>query len=131
MDRKTYILQRNDKPKPLFVSAEIHHAIKMIAKDMGCSMSEVTYRLIVRGIQWYMERIRHVEGEERYHLWSRDPGKEREQDLRMRRTSPPSRRSPSPPRNTRQRPLPNQPLAKRPSIPAGYVPGNLDDVQTL
>jgi hypothetical protein len=47
MDRKTYILQRKDKPKPLFVSAQIHHAIKIIAKDMDCSMSEVNYRLIV------------------------------------------------------------------------------------
>ena len=96
MDRK-YRIEANDPVNTLKVTPEMHHALKTISRELRCSMQEVTYRFLLRGLAWYVFVVKPKTGEARTAAWWSTPAREYEQrkraayERKQRRTRQPFR----------------------------------------
>ena len=116
---KKYRFTATEPYKLLRIAPELHHALELVAQDMNCTMQEVTFRLLIQGLAWYLIDVKSKTGEAKTAEWAKDPGAERNQSKRIlpRRLPQPYRRSSHPVNMDAQ--------ARAKPIPDGYVPGDL------
>ena len=125
MDVKKYRFSRAEREKAVHISRNLHNAIRVIANEMECSIQEATYRLVVRGMQWYMLNVKPKAEAERDAEWVRSPGADLNPNDGRKRYSGSRRFTKFPPINTQQPPLVNNSPKETPSIPDDWFPGDL------
>ena len=126
---KKYRLKATDSYKLIRICPEIHHGLEIIAKDMNCTLQEASYRLLIRGMEWYLIRVKTKTGEAKVAEWVREPGEsafQNERDMRnySLKRRPVINRRRSQPGNVINR-NPRTTPQERPTIPDGYVPGEM------
>ena len=125
MDVKKYRFGTNDKYYTLAVSPMMRNAVRTVATEMSCSVQEASYRLIARGMQWYMLNVRTKAGVERDAEWTRSPGDERNTNDGRQRDTGIRHRAKFPPLRTRKLPPTDNVQGRKTSIPDDYFPGDL------
>ena len=127
MERKRYVLRASETTKTLRVSTDMYFALQIIARKMDCTIQEVSYRLLMRGLRWYQLRIAPQEGADKYQEWERKPGESASpdesdtRDYSTKRRPVPNNRRPSQPRYVIKR-NPGTTPKEYPPLPEGYFP---------
>jgi hypothetical protein len=125
MDVKKYRFASVEREKVVYISRDIHYGLRIIAKEMDCTIQEVAYRLLLRGMQWYLLKVKPKVGAERDAEWALNPGANPIPARRVKRYQGPRRYSKLPPINTQQQPPENTPPKETTTIPDDYFPGDL------